>query len=151
MLKNMIKELQTSNLKMSKQIDELKNNQKELITSDIQTENNMLKTKVSNHEKDITNFGKSTKTFENILSSQKCIFDKGGIGFESNKKRKLYKDFFIPQEKPKQFKCNLCHKNGHLELFCHKKIHIRNSPFRKSLTKALTFKDPKQYGYLKTY
>jgi hypothetical protein len=110
---------------MSKQIEELKNNQKEVNTSDLQKENNLLKTKVSNIEKDITNFIKSTKTFENILGSQKCIFDKAGLGFESYKKQKLYKDFFIPQEKPREFKCNFCYKKGHLEMFFFKKKHIQ--------------------------
>jgi cell division septum initiation protein DivIVA len=120
-LKQKLEELQNSNNEMTKQIKEFQN-KKEDNSSNFQKENISLKEKVSTLEKDITNFIKTTETFNNILGSQRGIFDKAGLGFETYKKQKLYKDFFIPP-KNEEFKCKFCHKKGHIEMFCFKKKH----------------------------
>jgi hypothetical protein len=117
---------------MTKQIKELQN-KKEVNSSISQKENVLLKERVSILEKDITNFIKNTETFNNILGSQKCIFDKAGLGFETYKKQKLYKDLFIPQ-KTEEFKCKFCHKKGHVELFCFKKKHKQEQSKNKLIT-----------------
>jgi chromosome segregation ATPase len=94
-LKQKLEELQNSNNEMTKQIKEFQN-KKEDNSSNFQKENISLKEKVSTLEKDITNFIKTTETFNSILGSQKGIFDKAGLGFETYKKQKLYKDLLIP-------------------------------------------------------
>jgi hypothetical protein len=73
-LKQKLEELQNSNNIMTKQIKEFQN-RKEDNSSDFQKENILLKEKVSTLEKDITNFIKTTETFNNILGSQRGIFD----------------------------------------------------------------------------
>jgi hypothetical protein len=140
-LKQKLEELQNSNNEMTKQIKEFQN-KKEDNSSNFQKENILLKEKVSTLEKDITNFIKTTETFNNILGSQKGIFDKAGLGFETYKKQKLYKDFFIPQ-KIEEFKCKFCHKKGHIEMFCFKKKH------KQEQTKNKLIKQNKGYSHKK--
>ncbi|XP_073225551.1 uncharacterized protein [Cicer arietinum] len=59
-----------------------------------------LKTEVMELKNDISNFVKSTETFQKIMGSQSGIFDKAGIGFKSSQKQKLYENFFLPKVHP---------------------------------------------------
>ena len=49
-----------------------------------------------------------TKSFEMILASQKCVFDKQGLRFKSSKNQKYFKNYFKNYFKKwfsKEFKC----------------------------------------------
>jgi len=85
-------------------------------------ENSILKKNVHQLKNDITNFVKSTETFQNIIGAQKNAFDKTCIGFKEQK-HKLYKNLFIPEKlkKVEKYKCTYCEKYGHIEPFCFKK------------------------------
>jgi len=111
--KNLIENIQNS---QSKRVSESKN--------DSQKENIILKENVLQLKNDISNFVKSTETFQKIMGSQVSVFDKVCIGFKTNQKQKLYENFFIPEKITKtceRYKCTYCEKYGHLEPFCFKK------------------------------
>ena len=51
-------------------------------------ENKKLKLKVKNLNKIVTNFTNGKKNLNNLLGSQRCIFDKAGIGYNPKIKGK---------------------------------------------------------------
>ena len=72
----------------------------------------------------MSNFVKSTETFQKIMGSQVSVFDKVCIGFKTNQKQKLNENFFIPEKITKtceRYKCTYYEKYGHLEPFCFRK------------------------------
>ena len=42
-------------------------------------------------------FSNGKKTFDMILASQKCIFDKNGLGYKSFKNKKYFKNYFVKE------------------------------------------------------
>jgi chromosome segregation ATPase len=58
-------------------------------------ENKELKFKVENLTKILTNFTNGKKNLNNLLGSQRCVFDKAGIGYNPKIKEKHYQKFFI--------------------------------------------------------
>ena len=58
-------------------------------------ENKELKLKVENLNKILTNFTNGKKNLDNLLGSQRCVFDKAGIGYNSKIKEKHYKKFSL--------------------------------------------------------
>jgi len=111
--KSLVENIQKS---QSEEVFEIKNG--------CQKENIILKENVLLLKNDISNFVKSTKTFQKIMGSQVSVFDKACIGFITNQKQKLYENFFIPEKGTKRnekYKCTYCEKYGHLEPFCFRK------------------------------
>ena len=76
-------------------------------------ENKELKLKVENLNKILTNFINGKKNWDNLLSSQRCVFDKAGIGYNPKVKEKHYKKFFINEKFLKILICEHCRKLGH--------------------------------------
>lgn len=75
-------------------------------------------------------FTKGKKNFDLILGEQKCIFDKGGIGYNPFLKQKSLKNFFV---KTSTFSipnviCNFYNKNGHVTFNCSikKRFHFES-------------------------
>jgi hypothetical protein len=106
---------------MSKQIEDIRNNQNVQECSKVQKENVFLMKWISELENDLTKFVSSKKTFDKILGSQSGVFDKAGIGYKPYQNKRLYKNFFHPQKRKKTYKCTFCQKEGHIEAFCFKK------------------------------
>jgi hypothetical protein len=76
-------------------------------------ENIVLKREVKELRNDLSQFIKSTETFQKIVGSQMAEFDKTGLGFNQ-----IYEKCLIPQK----LKCSFCKKQGHHESICfHKK------------------------------
>jgi hypothetical protein len=76
-------------------------------------ENKELKLKVENLNKILTNFTNGKKNLDNLLGSQRCVFDKSGIGYNPKIKEKHYKKFFINENFLKSPICKHCGKLGH--------------------------------------
>jgi hypothetical protein len=76
-------------------------------------ENKELKLKVENLNKILTNFTNGKKNLDNLLGSQRCVFDKAGIGYNPKIKEKHYKKFFINENFLKSPICKHCGKLGH--------------------------------------
>ena len=61
-----------------------------------------------------------------ILASQKCIFDKKGLGYKPFKNKKYFKNYFIKEVSsfsPSTI-CSLCGRGSHISDFC----PLRKSP-----------------------
>ena len=55
-----------------------------------------------------------------ILASQKCVFDKRGLGYKSSKNEKYFKNYFIKEsisERPSTI-CNFYGRGGHISSTC---------------------------------
>jgi hypothetical protein len=76
-------------------------------------ENKELKLKVENITKILTNFTNGKKNLDNLLGSQRCVFDKAGIGYNPKIKEKHYQKFFINENLLKSPICKHCGKIGH--------------------------------------
>ena len=102
-------------------------------------------------------FSCGQKYFEMILASQKCVFDKQGLGFKSSKNQKYFKNYFVKESSSASpsTTCNFCGRGGHSSSTClfkkmvFKRIQMQNlKRFRLKNPRSLTLKDPKKYGYL---
>jgi hypothetical protein len=76
-------------------------------------ENKELKLKVEKLNKIVTNFTNGKKNLDNLLGSQRCVFDKAGIGYNPKIKEKHYQKFFINENFLKSPICKHCGKLGH--------------------------------------
>jgi hypothetical protein len=76
-------------------------------------ENKELKLKVENLNKILINFTNGKKNLDNLLGSQRCVFDKAGIGYNPKIKEKHYQKFFINENFLKSPICKHCGKLGH--------------------------------------
>ncbi|GAV70657.1 hypothetical protein CFOL_v3_14155 [Cephalotus follicularis] len=118
-LKN--KSLKKSAISMSKEIDDLKNeNSKHLneieslkvknsfyvneidilnvsskLSNDFMEENEKLKIEIDALKKSFSTFSNSSTKLENLLGLQRCVFDKAGLGFEELKNVKHFNNFFV--------------------------------------------------------
>ena len=57
-------------------------------------ENKELKLKVENLTKILTNFTNRKKNLDNLLGSQRCVFDKAGVGYNPKIKKKTLSKIF---------------------------------------------------------
>ncbi|KAH9697748.1 hypothetical protein KPL71_023737 [Citrus sinensis] len=81
-------------------IDELKN------------ENEMLKKKSNELNEIVLKFTNGQKMLDNMLNSQKCDFDKGGLGYKPNLKQKYYKNYFVKATSTNDHKIGLKKKKN---------------------------------------
>ena len=59
------------------------------------------------------------KNFDLMLSGQKCVFDKGGIGYKSSIKQKYLKNYFEKAStSDTKHTCTYCNQDGHTSLSC---------------------------------
>ncbi|KAH9743821.1 hypothetical protein KPL70_003436 [Citrus sinensis] len=63
--------------------------------NDLKNENEMLRKKRNELNKIVLKFTNGQKMLDNLLNSQKCVFDKSGIGYKPNLKQKFYKSYFV--------------------------------------------------------
>ena len=119
--------LQDSHFEMSEKQRELNRKQKDIISkpSEMQNENMLLKKEVETLKNDLTDFIKSTETFQNILGSQNESTKKSGLGFKDPSK---IIESFVPKKVEMKIKCSFCDRLGHNESVCYvKKKLIRNN------------------------
>ena len=71
-----------------------------------------------------------------IFASQKCVFDKRGLGYNSSKNEKYFKNYFIKESTSESLStiCNFC--GGHI---------IGNCPLRNGSLKVSTSKSKKAW------
>ena len=87
--------------------------------NDLKNENKMLKKKNNELNEIILKFTNKQKMLDNLLSSQKCVFDKGGLGYKPNLKQKYYKNYFVKSTSiNNQVVCHYCNQNCHIKLDC---------------------------------
>ena len=123
----------TSHEHLESHIDELKN------------ENETLKKNSNELNEIVLKFTNGQKMLDKMINSQKCVFDKGGIGYKPNLKQKYYKNYFVKStSSSNQVVCHFCNQDGLMKNRCPVK---RNAYYGMKCIWAL--KDPKSFGYLK--
>ena len=68
----------------------------------------------------VHNFTNGKKTFDLILGGQKCVFDKGGIGYKPFLKIEYLKNYFVKASSSNNLKIVYNHgnQNGHTSFSC---------------------------------
>ena len=94
-LKNKIQELEEVKEKFS--IVEISKTHLEKENEILRSENEILKKKNEWLTSSLSIFSCGQKSFETILASQKCVFDKQGLGFKSSKNQKYFKNYFVKE------------------------------------------------------
>ena len=82
----------------------------EISKTHIEKENEILRKKNEWLTFSLSIFSCRQKSFEMILVSQKCVFDKQGLGFKSSKNQKYFKSYFVkePSSTSPFTTCNFC-------------------------------------------
>ena len=89
----------------------------------LRSENETLKKKNEWLTSSLSIFFCGQKSFEMILTSQKCVFDKQGLGFKSSKNQKHFKNYFVKESASTSpsTTCNFCGRRGHISSMSLKK------------------------------
>ncbi|GAV72738.1 hypothetical protein CFOL_v3_16226 [Cephalotus follicularis] len=91
-------------------------------------ENEKLKIEIDALRKTFSKFSNSSDKLDKLLGSQRCVFEKAGLGYEQMKNVKHFRNFFVKKVEP-QFCCNYCGRIGHVSSSC---IFRKNLRFGKS-------------------
>ena len=86
-------------------------------TSLLIVESENLKTKVETLTNDLAKFTQGKKNLDILLGSQKCCFNKSGIGYDSFDDQKSY-SYMIKKSSTSYILCNFCGKSGHISHTC---------------------------------
>ena len=82
----------------------------------------------------LAKFSCGQKAFEMILASQKCVFDKRGLGYKTSKNEKYFKNYFVKESTSKSPStiCNFCGRGRHISSTC----PLRNGSQKVSTSKS---------------
>ena len=111
-------------LSLSKELEDSLKKKEVVLTSNLcdtlKIENASLKEKVLDLTKIFHNFTNGKKHFDLMLGQQKCVFDKGGIGYKPFIKTKYLKNYFVKASSQNDLNlvCNFCNQNGHTSFSC---------------------------------
>ena len=99
----------------------------------MRSENEILKKKNEWLTSSLSIFSCGQKSFEMILASEKCVFDKQWLGFKSLKNQKYFKNYFIKESSSASpSTCDFCGRGGHISSTC----PLRNGSQKNSNAKA---------------
>ena len=115
--------LQQSHFKLSEQFKDLsKNKFVEPKTADLKlkAENDSLKKRVNELTSDLAKFICETETLNKITGSNNFSYENKGLGYTSNVKQTLFKNFFVPETRTEK-RCFYCKKFGHDISVCPKR------------------------------
>ena len=86
----------------------------------LRSENEILKKKNEWLTSSLSIFSCGQKSFEMILASQKCVFEKQGLGFKSSKNQKDFKNYFVKESASASASttCNFYGRGGHISSTC---------------------------------
>ena len=92
----------------------------EISKTHLEKENELLRKKNEWLTSSVSIFSCGQKYFEMILASQKCVFDKQGLGFKSSKNQKYLKNYFVKESTSASpsITCNFCWRGGHISTTC---------------------------------
>ena len=87
-------------------------------------------------------FTKGQKNLDLLLGSQRCVYDRAGIGYNTATKQKLYKNIFVepPSTSTQKLSCTFCNSKEHTKHTCYVKKCVRKGlktiwvPKRKNVT-----------------
>ena len=59
------------------------------------------------------------KNFDQMLGGQRCVFNKGGLGYKPHVKQKYFKNYFVKASTSNsKYVCTYCNQNGHTSFSC---------------------------------
>ena len=72
-------------------------------------------------------FTKGQKNLDLLLGSQRCVYDRAGIGYNTSTKQKLYKNIFVESSSSstQKISCTFCNTEGHTKHTCYVKKCVR--------------------------
>ena len=82
---------------------------------ELKIESEILKSSLEDANKAIVKFVDSEKNLNMLLSQQKLILDKGGIGYYGKRKDRTYKSYFV---RATHNTCNYCGRMRHIAHTC---------------------------------
>ena len=88
---------------------------------ELRIENEILKSSLENANKTISKFIEGEKNLNMLLSQQKLVLDKGGIGYKGKYNERIYRSYFV---KATYNTYNYCGKEGHIAHTCAIKNNI---------------------------
>ena len=107
---------------LQKELDEIKENFSKVEASKISLEkvNEELLKKNEWLLSSLSKFSCGQKAFEIILASQKCVFDKRGLGYKTSKNEKYFKNYFVKESTSESSStiCNFCGRGEHISSTC---------------------------------
>ena len=107
---------------LKKELDEIKENFSKVEASKFSLEkvNEELLKKNEWLLSSLSKFSCGQKAFEMILASQKCVFDKRGLGYKTSKNEKYFKNYFVKESTSESSStiCNFCGRGGHISSTC---------------------------------
>ncbi|KAL5540333.1 hypothetical protein UlMin_042895 [Ulmus minor] len=110
--------IQNKNELLKQKIKELDNTKIKCLEVD------SLKEKILDYEKIIFKFTKGKKVFEQMLGEQVAIFDKCGLGFNTQNDLNHKPKNVLKANYNSKFVCNYCNQNGHLRHSCRVKKSV---------------------------
>ena len=110
--------IQNENELLKQQIKELDNSKIKCLEVD------SLKEKILDYEKIIFRFTKGKKVFEQMLGEQVAVFDKCGLGFNTQNDLNHKPKNVLKANYNSKFVCNYCNQNGHLRHSCRVKKSV---------------------------
>lgn len=119
-----IDELKSENETLRLELDTLRKEKCVALTQDFESENISLKEEVEDLKKILSNFTKGRDNLDKLLSSQRCVYDRAGLGYNPENKQKSFNNLF--EKKPSHHTsclCTICGRNTH---------DTRHCSFRKS-------------------
>ncbi|GAV73049.1 zf-CCHC domain-containing protein/UBN2 domain-containing protein [Cephalotus follicularis] len=128
-MSNELETLNNENSKNIKEIESLKDknsfymneieilNLSSKLSIDSMEENEKLKIDIDALKKSFSIFSNSSAKLDNLLGSQRSVFDKAGLGYEQMKNVKHFNNFFVKKSEP-QICCNYCGRIGHISTSC---------------------------------
>ena len=82
-------------------------------------ENVSLKEKIDDLTKIVLKFTNGKKNFDQMLGGQRCVFNKGGLGYKPHVKQKYFKNYFVKAStSDPKYVCTYCNQNGHTSFSC---------------------------------
>jgi hypothetical protein len=83
--------------------------------------NKELADKLEKQKLTLEKFTQGTKALDIILGSQKCVFDKSGLGYKPKVNEKYFKNFFVKAKSRNEptITCTYCNKKGHKAYSCY--------------------------------
>jgi hypothetical protein len=86
-------------------------------------------------------FTQGKKNFDLMLGKQKCVFDRGRIGYKPSLKQKSFENIFV---KASNITCSFCNKCGHVAFKCliKKKLHFQRNKWVQGST-STNYQGPK--------
>ena len=111
----------------------------------LKEENVELNKKIIDMHAIITKFTLGEKNFKMLLGSQRCVFDKGGLGYKPHIKQKYLKNYFVKKSTSHMHTshdineiCHACNRKGHKIYDCIYKKGMDNAKWVPKGTKANT-------------